>query len=50
MSPDLDIKGIPFCDKHKDDILIAYWVLLSEGEKEFDKKGITYCAWCDGHT
>jgi|FLOH01.1.fsa_nt_gi hypothetical protein len=37
LSPDLDIKGIPFCKEHKEFIMMAYMVLITEGEDSFKK-------------
>ena len=32
-SPDLDINGLEACEKHKQDMQIAYVILLTDGEK-----------------
>lgn len=34
-SPDMDIAGIGSCKKHKDDVGIAYLILITQGEKEY---------------
>ena len=31
LSPDLDIDGLGGCDKHREDVQIAYYILLNEG-------------------
>ena len=33
LSPDLDIDGIGFCEKHKEDVMLGYYALL-KGDKE----------------
>jgi len=35
LSPDLDIDGLGGCDKHGEDMQIAYYILLNIGEKEY---------------
>ena len=32
-SPDLDINGLEACEKHKQDMQIAYVILLTDGEE-----------------
>ena len=34
-SPDLDINGLEACEKHKQDIEIAYMILLTDGEEAY---------------
>ena len=34
-SPDLDIQGLGACRKHKEDMWLAYLLLLQEGKKEY---------------
>ena len=35
LTPDLDIQGLGACEKHKQDMQIAYIILTTEGEKEY---------------
>ena len=37
-SPDLDVRGLGACRKHKEDMQLAYIILLSKegGEKEYE--------------
>jgi hypothetical protein len=37
-SPDLDIKGLNFCVKHKDDVYHQYILFMMEGKEKFNKK------------
>lgn len=32
-SPDLDIKGLCFCKKHKEEVMLAYYSLVGGDEK-----------------
>jgi hypothetical protein len=41
-SPDLDIDGLGACKKHKEDVFMAYYILISKGEKEYNKFMKTY--------
>ena len=36
-SPDMDIKGLGACRKHKEDMQVAYLILIQGGEKEYRK-------------
>ena len=35
LSPDLDIDGLGACEEHKQDMQLAYTILLQYGEKEY---------------
>jgi len=37
LSNDLDIVGLPFCEKHREKMFLAYLILINEGEKKFNK-------------
>jgi hypothetical protein len=34
-SPDLDIDGLGGCDKHKESVQMAYYILINVGEKGY---------------
>lgn len=34
-SPDLDIDGLGGCEKHKESVQVAYYILINIGEKEY---------------
>jgi hypothetical protein len=34
-SPDLDIRGLGACKKHLEDMRLAYYLLVSDGEKAY---------------
>ena len=34
-SPDMDIEGLGACEKHRDDVRLAYYILFQEGEREY---------------
>jgi len=36
-SPDLDIDGLGACEKHKDDVDMAYIILITSGKEEYEK-------------
>ena len=36
-SPDLDIAGLAFCDEHKELMAAAFYCLLQNDQKTFDK-------------
>lgn len=38
-TPDMDIRGIPFCKKHKYDVGVAYMMITSDNE-EIKKQGL----------
>lgn len=42
LSPDMDLKGIPFCETHRDDMYAAYLTLLDEGMDWYDEFMATY--------
>ena len=33
-SPDMDIKGLCFCEKHKDDVFIKYLEIINDAQKK----------------
>ena len=35
-SPDLDIKGLAFCEEHKDKVGIAFYCLMSDNIEDFN--------------
>ena len=37
ISPDIDIKGLCFCKKHKEDVMLAYLALI-RGDKKLSEK------------
>lgn len=37
LSPDMDIKGLGACMKHKEDVYIGYTILMSGGQKEYEE-------------
>ena len=37
LSPDLDINGLGTCEKHKQDMWLAYFILCQFGENEYNK-------------
>ena len=36
-SLDIGIRGIGACEKHKDEVKIAYMILILKGKKEFEE-------------
>lgn len=37
LSPDLDIKGVGFCDEHEAEVKMEMLVLIFEGEEAYEK-------------
>jgi hypothetical protein len=36
-SPDLDIQGLRACEKHKEDMQVAYIILIQQGRDKYEK-------------